>query len=81
MKQKRTLIIALLLLTLAGMLLTACINDGGSGGTTSVNGATVTATPVPPGFLETQAANITATFGADEFHAQLTAVAGQNHQP
>lgn len=76
---KRLLICVLLLLTFGAMIATACINDGGSAG--GITSASVNSTPVPQGIQITRSANATATFAADQFNQQLTAIAEEKKQP
>jgi ABC-type oligopeptide transport system substrate-binding subunit len=76
---RRTLICILLLLIMLATLATACID--GSGGAGGKNEASANSTPVPQYIQATLSADATATFGAQEFYAQLTAIAEEKNRP
>lgn len=71
-------IICLILVLLLGLciLLSACIDgDGGK------NGSNASATQISPfAAQQTLSADVTATFGAQQFHLQLTAIARERGQ-
>jgi len=73
MKTKLTARILLIILILA-MAALACGGGGGGGGGGSGDGDETQS-------AETISADATATFGAEQFHAQLTAVAQPQSQP
>ena len=75
MKKLATLILLTVILLLS-ILTTACVDNGGNN--SSGAGITVESTPTPHGFDATMsAANATATYGADQFYLQLTAIANE----
>jgi hypothetical protein len=74
--KKLSVIFLLIILTILIINATSCI-DGGNGNT-NVGSLSATATSLPPFAVQaTQSANATATYGAEQFHIQLTAIAEQ----
>ncbi len=70
MKPEKTFIFIVFVLILITCSLAACSWDSGGG---AAGNDSRSATPQPPGL---QAYDQTATFGANQFHVQLTAIAG-----
>lgn len=62
------ILLIILVLALAAM---SCVGGGGDGGTTGDGSSAVNNN----NSLDAQSANATATYGAEQFHIQLTAIA------
>ncbi len=70
MKKLAICLLVFMLILLIGA--TACIKGGDGGGVNNPTGSTTPAQSITP-------ANATATYGAEQFHIQLTAIAEQEH--
>jgi len=72
------IVLILLILTLAAL---ACVGGGGDQNGSSSDGGTSAAGHQPMNAQATISAGATATYGAEQFHLQLTAIAEQKLQP
>lgn len=77
--RKRAVIYILLFMLVIALVSATCFKSGA--GLSSATTISANTTPVPYNIQETRSANATATYGADLFIQQLTAMAEENNQP